>query len=200
MGRIAGDPLCWYFWDRAGLRIADVERVLACADTRGGGTSAGAKHDNAVHAEVNRATADLQADFVTIPFFPIAAATPGTEADRGADIELSQPESLLAAPAAWCPHPRMTFCVRVKGDSMSPLILNGYIIAVDTCEIDSDKLLGEIVVARHINHGLLVSRLIRFGHMDVLVSNNRQYDPVSINNKSDWKLVGKVLWWTGRAP
>jgi hypothetical protein len=28
LGNLAGDPLCWYFWERAGLRHEDVMRVL----------------------------------------------------------------------------------------------------------------------------------------------------------------------------
>jgi phage repressor protein C with HTH and peptisase S24 domain len=112
---------------------------------------------------------------------------------------MSTPEGLLAAPTSWCPHPAETVCLRVKGNSMSPLILDGYIIAVDTAEVRHEHVLGEIVVARHIEQGLLVSRLIRFDHMDVLVSDQREYASVSIARESDWKLVGKVLWWTGLA-
>jgi hypothetical protein len=32
-------------------------------------------------------------------------------------------------------HPASTICMRVKGNSMSPLILDDYIIAVDTSEV-----------------------------------------------------------------
>jgi DNA-binding transcriptional regulator YiaG len=34
LGNIAGDPLCWYFWRRAGLTPADVMRVLPHANRR----------------------------------------------------------------------------------------------------------------------------------------------------------------------
>jgi phage repressor protein C with HTH and peptisase S24 domain len=197
MGSIAGDPTCWYFWDQAGLSIADVEQVLASAEKRR--HQFNTLHGNIVHAGVPGATADLQQNFVTIPLLPVAAGSPGEDGDRESDIAMSTPESFLAAPAGWCPHPMTTFCLRVKGNSMSPLILNGYIIAVDTSELQRDKLVGEIVVARHLRHGLLVSRLIRFDRMDVLVSDRREYDSVSIEKESDWKLVGKVLWWFGRA-
>jgi DNA-binding XRE family transcriptional regulator len=197
MGTVAGDPLCWYFWDRAGLSISDVERVLPSAEKRRRGFKA--THGNVVHAGAAGAMAAATADFVTIPLLPIAVGTIGADGDREADIAISQPESLLAAPTGWCPHPRMTFCLRVKGNSMSPLILDGYIIAVDTSQVARDDLVGEIVVAQHITRGLLVSRLIRFGHTDVLVSDHREYESVAVESDSDWKLVGKVLWWTGRA-
>jgi len=34
LGRLAGDPLCWYFWGCAGIRTADVMRVLPAARQR----------------------------------------------------------------------------------------------------------------------------------------------------------------------
>jgi len=47
--------------------------------------------------------------------------------------------------------------------------------------------------------GLLVSRLIRFDHTDVLVSDHREYVSVSVATESRWRVVGKVLWWIERA-
>jgi phage repressor protein C with HTH and peptisase S24 domain len=74
--------------------------------------------------------------------------------------------------------------VRVKGNSMSPLILDGYIIAVDTSEVRHDCLTGQIVVARHHEKGLLVSRLIRFDHTDALVS--------AVRHPFGWRLTKSV--------
>jgi|SRR5580693_10728472 transcriptional regulator with XRE-family HTH domain len=34
LGNLTGDPLCWFFWGRAGLSIADVMRVLPTARRR----------------------------------------------------------------------------------------------------------------------------------------------------------------------
>ena len=34
LGNLAGDPLCWYFWGCAGLRTADVMRVLPAVRRR----------------------------------------------------------------------------------------------------------------------------------------------------------------------
>ena len=82
---------------------------------------------------------------------------------------------------------------------MSPLILDDYIIAVDTSDIEHDSVVGQIVVASHRDKGLLVSRLIRFDHADVLISDQREYEALPAAAGSDWRIVGKVLWWTGRA-
>jgi phage repressor protein C with HTH and peptisase S24 domain len=140
-----------------------------------------------------------KADFVAVPLLPVTAATPGAKGAKEEDIDQIQPERLLAAPKVWCPHPTSTVCMRVKGNSMSPLILDGYIIAVDTSEVRHEKLIGQIVVAQNMEKGLLVSRLIRFDHTDALVSDHREYDSISVAAASEWRIVGKVLWWTGRA-
>lgn len=58
---------------------------------------------------------------------------------------------------------------------------------------------GTLAYNRFREQGLLVSRLIRFDHMDALVSDRREYEAVSITAGSEWRIVGKVLWWTGRA-
>ena len=83
---------------------------------------------------------------------------------------------------------------------MSPLILDGYIIAVDTSNTSRDDLVGQIVVARNTEEKrLLVSRLIRFDHTDALVSDQRENQSVSLANGSSWRIIGRVLWWTGKA-
>ena len=83
---------------------------------------------------------------------------------------------------------------------MSPLILDGYIIAVDMSDIPRDDLVGQIVVARNSeDQRLLVSRLVRFDHTDVLVSDQRENQSASLANGSSWRIIGRVLWWTGKA-
>ncbi len=139
-----------------------------------------------------------KASLVVIPLLPVHAGTPGAQGDT-CDLTDIQPESVLAAPRDWCPNPPSTVCLQVRGDSMSPLILDGYIVAVDTSATENDDLVGQIVIAWHKEKGLLVSRLIRFDHMDALVSDRREYEAVSLTSSSDWRIVGKVLWWTGKA-
>ena len=62
-----------------------------------------------------------------------------------------------------------------------------------------EELLGQIVVAWNAQEKrLLVSRLIRFDHTDALVSDQREYQTVALSPESHWRIVGPVLWWTGR--
>ncbi|MGC1417550.1 MAG: S24 family peptidase [Candidatus Acidiferrum sp.] len=138
-------------------------------------------------------------DFVAIPLLPVHAGTPGKSGDKEVDLQQVRPETMLVAPRDWCPNPSSTICLRVKGNSMSPLILEGYIIAVDTFEVGHDQLVGKIVLAWNSESGLLVSRLIRFDHTDALVSDHREYESVSLAPEAKWRIIGVVLWWTGKA-
>jgi transcriptional regulator with XRE-family HTH domain len=196
LGNIADDSLCWFFWGRAGLSTADVMRVLPTASRRlRQGRIASVQ---VVHAG---ATSSLEStSFVAVPILRVHAATPGESAEEVSDLDQLKPEAMWAAPAEWCPNPGRTISLRVKGNSMSPLILDGYIIAVDTSDISRDDLVGQIVVAWNTKEKrLLVSRLIRFDHTDALVSDQRENQSVSLANGSSWRIIGRVLWWTGRA-
>jgi hypothetical protein len=58
---------------------------------------------------------------------------------------------------------------------------------------------GQIVVASNVERGLLAPRLIRFDHTDALVSDHREYESISLAPESEWRILGKVLWWIGKA-
>ena len=196
LGNLGGDPLCWFFWKRAGLRLSDVTRVLPAVRRRF--AESRVPEILFVRAGGTAAHSLKKANLVVVPLLPVEAATPGHDGDN-VDLAEVPADSMLAAPIDWCPNPESTLCLRVKGNSMSPLILDGYIIAVDTSSVEGDRLVGQIVVASHKEKGLLVSRLIRFDHTDALVSDNREYGSVPVTPGSEWRIVGKVLWWTGRA-
>jgi hypothetical protein len=70
------------------------------------------------------------------------------------------------------------------------LILDGFIIAIDTSNLSHDELVGRIVVAPNIEEGLLVSRLIRFDHAHALVD-HREYESVSLKADSIGALLVK---------
>jgi SOS-response transcriptional repressor LexA len=90
--------------------------------------------------------------------------------------------------------------LRVRGDSMAPLIYDGYILAVDSSQNDRVKLDGKIVIAWHKDMGLTVSRLKRFDHTEILQPENGGYESIVLDKKHSWKVLAKVLWWIGKAP
>ena len=146
LGNLAGDPLCWFFWgEMAGLSTANVMRVLPDAERRlRRGRVATVR---VVHAGAGKTTSLDPKDFVAVPVLPIHAVTRGEDASpvEITDLDQLKPEGMWAAPAGWCPNPARTISLQVKGNSMSPLILDGYIIAVDTSDVSRDDLIGQIM-------------------------------------------------------
>jgi SOS-response transcriptional repressor LexA len=194
LGNLTGDPECWYFWGQAGLSSDDLMRVLPAVRSR-------KRQDHmvrlqVVHAGPRQSTKHAE-ELVAIPVLPIVAATHGGTGDPVDKLGQVPPDSMLAAPSNWCPNPAHTSCLRVRGRSMMPLIHDGYIIVIDTSQTSHPKLYGQIVVAAHKEHGLIVSRLQRFDHTEVLVPENREYESTAVSTNG-WRIVAKILWWIGR--
>jgi SOS-response transcriptional repressor LexA len=194
LGNLTGDPECWYFWGRAGLSSDDLMRVMPAVRSR-------MRQDRQVKLEYVHAGIRPHArrpdELVAIPVLPIIAATHGGTGDPVDKLNRVPPESMLAAPSQWCPNPAYTSCLRVRGRSMMPLIHDGYIIVIDTSQTSHNDLYGQIVVAAHKEHGLMVSRLQRFDHTEVLVPENREYESTAVSTNG-WRIVAKILWWIGR--
>lgn len=101
----------------------------------------------------------------------------------------------IAAPKLWCPNPKHMVCLEIRGNSMAPILCDGYIVAVDQCQNDKKKLNGAIIAVRHDKFGLVVTRFLWLGIAGMLISDNRRFDPIPFT--SEWRIVGKVLWWIG---
>jgi SOS-response transcriptional repressor LexA len=198
LGNLAGDPGCWYFWGRAGLRSEDLMRVLP--ELRNRLSRADMPKFQIVRAGSAGRLSPKKLQLVAIPLLKVSAASHGEKGDNAPILQDAPVESMIAAPREWCPNPAATSCVRVHGESMSPLIDNGYILAVDSSQTDRSKLDGKIVIAWHKDVGLTVSRLRRYDHTEVLHPENSAYKSVTLDNRNKWKIVGKVLWWIGKAP
>jgi len=197
MGNLAGDPLCWYFWGRAGLSKEDLLRVVPRLRKR-------LRQAQMPLLEIARAGGGAKkADglqLVTIPLLKTVAASHGEKCQSEGLLHDGAIESMIAAPKDWCPNPASTSCLRVRGNSMSPLIRDGYILAVDSSQTEIAKLNGKIVIAWHRDKGLTVSRLNQFDHTIVLQSENASYESITLSSKQKWKIVAKVLWWIGKSP
>ena len=197
MGNLAGDPLCWYFWGRAGLSKEDLLRVVPQLRER-------LHQAQMPHLEIVRAGGGVKRaeglQLVTIPLLKTVAASHGEKCESEGLLHDGAIESMIAAPKDWCPNPSTTSCLRVRGNSMSPLIHDGYILAVDSSQAEIDDLNGKIVIAWHRDKGLTVSRLNQFDHTVVLQSENASNESITLGRKAKWKIVAKVLWWIGKSP
>lgn len=197
LGNLAGDPDCWFFWSRAGLRSEDLMRVLPKLRTRR--PRAEAQDFELVHAGSSSKKVD-KAQLVAIPLLKIVAATNGEKGDSLPILHEAPVESFIAAPRDWCPNPASTYSLRVRGDSMNPLIQSGYILVVDSSQTDRSKLDGKVVIAWHKETGLTVSSFRRYDHTEVLQPENREYESITLDRKNSWKIIAKVLWWIAKAP
>lgn len=196
LGNLAGDPLCWYFWGRAGLRNEDVMRVLPNYKKRSFPTSLfGLRFAKAGGGKKKSNLPRLSA----VPLLKLVVASHGGKGDISPLLDDAQVESAIAAPNEWCPNPSSSTCLRVSGNSMAPLIRDGYILAVDSSQHDRVKLIGEIVIAWNKDRGLTVSRLMRYGQTEVLQSEDRDHEAVVLDGKEKWIILAKVLWWIGKA-
>jgi SOS-response transcriptional repressor LexA len=197
LGTLAGDPDCWYFWARAGLRTEDLMRVLPKLISRINKRS----HQGVQTARAGsggKKTEETQV--VAIPLLQIFAGTPGEMGDSSPSLHDVPVESMIAAPKEWCPNPATTSCLRVRGNSMSPLIKDGYIVVVDSSQKDRNALNGKLVIAWHKSIGLTVSEFRRYGDVEVLHPENREYKSLILDNKREWEILATVLWWIGKAP
>ena len=197
LGNLAGDPDCWFFWGRAGLRSEDLMRVLP--ELRSRFPRSTLRDFEIVHAGTNTRTVE-KAQLIAIPLLNVVAATPGETGDNMPILHEAPVESLIAAPRDWCPNPTSTYCLRVRGNSMNPLIYADYLLIVDSSQTNRAELDGKIVIAWNKDAGLVVARFRRYVHTEVLSPDNREYASVTLDRKNNWKIIAKVLWWVGKAP
>jgi SOS-response transcriptional repressor LexA len=197
LGNLAGDPDCWFFWGRAGLRSEDLMRVIPKLRNRL--LRPNLQSFRFVHAGARSQKLE-QSPLVAIPLLKVVAATNGEKGDNMPVLHEAPVESIIAAPKEWCPNPTATYSLRVRGNSMNPLIYDNYILVVDSAQTNHAKLNGKIVIAWHKDVGLTVSRLRRYDHTEVLHPENREYESITLDRKNQWKIIAKVLWWIGKAP
>jgi SOS-response transcriptional repressor LexA len=202
LGNMAGQPECWLFWARAGLKSADLRQMFPDAQATLH-TSTVADFE-IVHAgsgaKRKRPKGAPKLQMVAVPLLGVQAGTFGQTGGQFADLDSALAEEMIAAPAFWCPNPVQTNCLRVKGTSMSPLINDGDIVAVDASQTNPKELNRKIVVAWHREIGLSLARFIAADGVQLLESENRDYGPVMVEKDRKWQIVGKVLWWIRKGP
>src|SRR5579862_607511 len=99
LGNLSGDPACWYFWGRAGLRKEDLLKVLPRIRK-------GLPHTNIVGLEFAAAGSGARKldvpELVAIPLLKVVAASHGEKGDSAAILRDAPAEGMIAAPKEWC--------------------------------------------------------------------------------------------------
>ena len=72
---------------------------------------------------------------------PVAAGTPRATDER-------EIEQTLVLPKAWFPLGGELYAVRIRGDSMAPIVNDGYIVIINTAVRDPKRLVEKMVAAR----------------------------------------------------
>lgn len=194
LGKLAVGQDRWFFWERAGLNKTDIRNEMsqlkgAFSDVEVVIAGSGAEKVTAQKTQL-----------VAIPLLQVHAGSHGQEGDHVLDLSQSPREEVIAAPLSWCPNPRSTNCLRVQGKSMAPMIYDGDILAVDSSQTKHSELNNKIVVASHKERGLSVSRFKRVDGVELLESDNRDYEAVTFSRDRNWQIVGKVLWLIRQTP
>jgi len=197
LGNLAPKPDAPYFWERAGMDVGN----LADAGLRKVVSSLRANL-NELNVVASGKAAPLAGGggAVAIPLLQVAAY--GDRVPPRENVSLSEVgvEEMMLAPLAWCPNPEHMISMRLEGDSMTPAILPGSILFVDTAVTERDQLDKKIIVVSHRDLGFKVARLQRLAGTDLLISANHRYMPLDVSNASKWKVFGEVLWWISRDP
>jgi SOS-response transcriptional repressor LexA len=198
LGNLAGDPECYWFWEASGLFRTDFSRMLAKPKNNTG--IAKFSRIEILGANRGKSSGSKTTKLVAVPVLAAHAATPGEAGDQAIDLDTIPADDIIAAPNDWCPNPASTNCLRVRGHSMSPLINDGDIVAVDGAQTNPELLNGKVVITWQKQRGLVISRFQRVQGLQLLECENREYEPVVLGNDRDWRMIGRVLWWVCRAP
>jgi SOS-response transcriptional repressor LexA len=183
----------WAFMQRAGLDKSDVLAMLPELELP-------ARPQPKI--EVFAATGEglhlkRKSGYIAVPLLvdPAAAGEPRL-------IDDNQVEDMIIVRGALCPHPEQTVCVKVKGDSMSPVLLDGYVVAIDTTITERKALYRQMVAAIGPSDGCTIKWLRKSGKDELLVPQHTTpfYDPIVITNNPEWRIIGKILWWLGHPP
>jgi transcriptional regulator with XRE-family HTH domain len=171
LGKLIGHPLCWYFWEEAGLSKED---LVSCADPA------------ETVSQKLQVPASLSADeYVTLPLLPQDATHFGTP--------VNTKDSMIAR-RDWCPHPERTICWQYRGNGMKPLLADASIVAVDLSQTSPEALDGKMVLATHQKHGPRLKWLLKTA--DGLTLKPENPDVPSYNlREGGWWIAGRVIWW-----
>lgn len=197
LGNLAPRPNATYFWERAGMDLANLPDASLSKAVSSLRVNLG--EIGIIGSGVSRSLPG-GGGAVAIPL--LAASAYGDQRPPRENVSLSEMEveEMLLAPLGWCPNPDHMIGMHLEGDSMAPAMAPGSIVFVDTAATDRDQLDRKIVVVSHRDLGFKVARLQRLAGADLLISANPRYLPLDVTNASKWKIFGEVLWWVSRDP
>jgi repressor LexA len=101
----------------------------------------------------------------------------------------------------WLPRSGRLFAIKVSGDSMAPIVNDGYVVIIDVNQRDPRRLEGKMIAARE-GDAVTIKWLRRDKGTYLLVPQHvSPRIPVRVmREEDDWGIVGEVLKWIGYPP
>lgn len=192
MGKMALPPDCWYFFEKAGLTRSDIyrllpevqEAVLKRVDKQR------LPEITVLPASKVKAGKGMKAGYVALPLLKHEAAAGSPRL-----VDEREVEDYIIVPARQAaPGPDWLTCIRVRGDSMWPVLNDGYIVAVDASQTDPRRLQHKMVVAL-VDDGVTIKWLDRVGEQWVLTPENKAHHQQPLRRED--RIIGRVAWWYG---
>jgi transcriptional regulator with XRE-family HTH domain len=126
---------------------------------------------------------------------PAAAGTPRMVDEREVERLMVLPKFMFTEGSG------QVVAIRVKGESMTPLILPGSIVFIDVSQRDPKQLVNAMVAAR-IEDGVTIKFLRKHKKMFLLVAYhvNPLYDVMPLSETDGDAIVGRVVGWFSEPP
>ena len=138
----------------------------------------------------------LDSDLREVPVLVDAAAagTPRAIDERQVDYTMALPRRLLRSGGN-------VQAVPVEGDSMSPILENGYLAFIDVAVREPAKLVGKMVAARD-GTGVTLKWLRKQSKLYLLVPQHTspRHQVQVMQDEGEWSIVGEVIGWFGTPP
>lgn len=194
LGKLAGQPDCWFWWERAGLTEEELLAAAPEIEARLLDLRMAGRYPEITIVSGPRIKGSgpgkPRSGFVMLPLLMEPAA-----AGRPRLIEESDVEDFFVFPRSWVPHPETTTLVRVSDNSMAPVIGPGFLVAVDASVNDPRKLQGKIVVA-WAEESFMIRWLDRLGEQWALTPANESFPKHSLRPED--RILGRVAFWYGQ--
>jgi len=196
MAKMTPLPDCWFFFEKAGLSRSDVYRLMPEIQA-----TVLERVEKQQIPEIKVISASKlkcggphnpgKAAYFALPLLKDAAA-----AGPALLVDESEIERYIIVPASQArPGPDWMTCIHVQGDSMEPILKEGYIVAVDSSVTDPRKLRQKMVVA-YVDEGVTIKYLDRVGSQWILAPENKAYRQQPLGH--DDRIIGRVAWWYGQ--
>jgi SOS-response transcriptional repressor LexA len=131
--------------------------------------------------------------YVPVPLLRDPAAAGAPRAITEADIE-----GYALVHFGWCPDPSNFVCLRVRGDSMAPILHDGAIVGVDQTQRDP-ALLHQQLVAALVEGGVTIKWLERQPDGGLLlVPENKNFPTIVLPRTPENPILGMVAWYLNR--